>query len=263
MKKIFVTFLVTVIVLGFIGCSSPKESNQLNSLEKIKKSGILTMGLDDSFPPMEFRDDNNNLQGFDIDLGNEIAKKLGVKAEFITTDFNGIILALTTGKFDMVLSTLSITDERKQTIDFSEPYIMEGIIVAIKGGNSTINNLEDLKGKIIACQMGSTSESAGQKISGIKELKKYDKITEAFHDLSIGRIDAVVVDELVGRYYMSKKSGEYEVLKDKLNDEPVGIGFKKEDVELKEAVQKAIEELKKDGTLSKLSIKWFGVDIYK
>lgn len=263
MKKIIVAILAIFMILGFMGCSSQKESKQLNSLEKIKKSGVLTMGLDDSFPPMEFRDDNNNLQGFDIDLGNEIAKKLGVKAEFVTTDFNGIILALTTGKFDIILSTLSITDERKQTIDFSEPYIMEGIIVAKKGSNSEINSLEDLKGKTIACQLGTTSESAAQKIKGIKELKKYDKMTEAFHDLSIGRIDAVVVDELVGRYYMSKKNGEYEVLKGKLNDEPVGIGFKKEDVELKEAVQKAVDELKKDGTLSKLSIKWFGEDIYK
>jgi polar amino acid transport system substrate-binding protein len=262
MKKILSLLLLTIIVLiTAAGCS--KKETSLNTLESIKKAGVMTVGLDDSFPPMGFRDENNNIVGFDIDLGNAIGEKLGVKVEYSATDFSGIIEALKAGKFNIILSTLSITDERKEKILFSDPYVMEGQIVAVKAGNTSITKAADLTGKIVAAQLGSTSEEAAKKLEGLKELKAYDKVTEAFHDLQIGRVDAVVVDELVGRYYISKAPNDYKVLDEKLTDEPVGIGFKKEDTELKDAVQKAFNDLKADGTLSEISNKWFGTDIYK
>ena len=261
MKKTMAIILMIILVGAlFTGCK--KSDTAVNSLEQIKKDGVIKMGLDDSFPPMEFRDEKNNLVGFDIDLGNEIAKKLGVKAEFVTNDFSGIILAMQAGKFNIALTTLSITDERKKTIDFSKPYIMEGQIVVVKNDNTQIKEPSDLEGKTAACQLGSTSEQAVQSVKGLKELKKYDKIPQAFQDLSIGRIDAVVVDEIVGLYYMTQKPNEYKVLEKKLSDEPVGIGFKKEDKDLQAEIQKALDELKEDGTLSKLSVKWFGTDLY-
>lgn len=265
MKKILSIIMLVVLTAAVLaGCGSKsKEDAALNSLDRVKKAGKITIGIDDSFPPMEYRDDKNNLVGFDIDLAQEIGKKLGVTVEHIPTDWNGVIEALKAGKFDMILSTLSITDERKQKILFSDPYIMEGQIIAVKKGNTAIKTSEDLKGKVVACQLGTTGEEAAKKVQGIKEIKPYDKITEAFHDLKIGRIDAVVVDELVGRYYISKSASDYDVLSQKLTDEPVGIGFKKEDKELRDAVQKAVNDLKADGTLSKISLKWFGTDIYK
>lgn len=262
MKKVISLILLSIIVLiTTVGCSK-KETN-LSTLESIKKAGVIKFGTDDSFPPMEYRDEQNNLVGFDVDLGNAIAEKLGVKAEFTTTDFSGIIEALKAKKFDAIMATLSITDERKGKILFSDPYIMEGQIVAVKAGNDAIAKSADLTGKIVAAQLGSTSEQSAKKLQGLKEYKAYDKVTEAFHDLEIGRIDAVVVDELVGRYYISKSPDDYKVLNEKLSDEPVGIGFKKEDTELKDAVQKAINDLKADGSLTKISMKWFGTDIYK
>lgn len=262
MKKLLSLILIAALVITIaVGCT--KEQSNLSTLEKIKSAGVITMGLDDSFPPMEYRDDKNNLVGFDIDLGNAIAEKLGVKAEFVATDFSGIIEALKAGKFDIILSCLSITDERKEMILFSEPYIMEGQIVAVrKEDAASIVVPADLTGKIVAAQLGSTSEQAAKKLEGLKELKSYDKVTEAFHDLAIGRIDAVVVDELVGMYYISSTPDKYSVLSEKLTDEPVGIGFKKGDETLQAAVQKAFDELKADGTLTEISKKWFGIDIY-
>lgn len=262
MKKVLSLLLLTIIVLITAAGCSKKEAN-LSTLESIKKAGVITFGTDDSFPPMEYRDEQNNLIGFDVDLASAIGEKLGVKAKFTTTDFSGITEALKAGKFDAILATLSITDERKEKILFSDPYIMEGQIVAVKAGNAAINKPADLAGKVAATQLGSTSEQAAKKIQGLKEYKAYDKVTEAFHDLEIGRIDAVVVDELVGRYYISKSPQDYKVLDEKLSDEPVGIGFRKEDTELRDAVQKAVNDLKADGTLSKISMKWFGTDIYK
>ena len=261
MKK-FMSILLTVTMAGAILTGCGKKAENVNSLEAVQKAGILTVGLDDSYPPMEFRDSKNELVGFDVDLGNEIGKKLGVKTEYITTDFSGILLALTSSKFNMILSGMSITDERKQSIDFSDTYVMGGQVVAIKQGNASIKSLEDLKGKIVACQLGSTGDTAATAMEGLKEVKKYDKITEAFQELSLDRVDAVIMDAQVGGYYVAKKPGEYEVLKNAISEEPMGIGFKKEDKELKDAIQKALNELKADGTMSKLSVKWFGFDAY-
>ena len=261
MKK-FMSILLTVTMAGAILTGCGKKAENVNSLEAVQKAGILTVGLDYSYPPMEFRDSKNELVGFDVDLGNEIGKKLGVKTEYITTDFSGILLALTSSKFNMILSGMSITDERKQSIDFSDTYVMGGQVVAIKQGNASIKSLEDLKGKIVACQLGSTGDTAATAMEGLKEVKKYDKITEAFQELSLDRVDAVIMDAQVGGYYVAKKPGEYEVLKNAISEEPMGIGFKKEDKELKDAIQKALNELKADGTMSKLSVKWFGFDAY-
>ena len=262
MKKIM-SIILTVTMAGvlLVGCGQKQE--KLNSLAEVQKEGKLTIGLDDSYPPMEFRDSKNDLVGFDVDLGNEVGKKLGVKTEYTSTDFNGILLALTSSKFNIILSAMSITDKRKESIDFSDTYVMGGQVVAVKHGNTSIKKLADLKGKVVACQLGSTGDSAASAIKGLKEVKKYDKITEAFQELSSNRVDAVVMDAQVGGYYVAKKPGEYDVLKDRISEEPIGIGFKKEDKELRVAVQKALNELKSDGTLSKLSQKWFGFDAYK
>lgn len=269
LKKAVVLMLSVIFIAAlFAGCgkssSGQSQAQGGNSLEKIKKAGVLKVGLEDSFPPMEFRDKQNELKGFDIDMANEIGKKLGVKTEFVCTDFNGIILALKSGKFDTIISGLSITDERKKEISFSDPYVMNSQIIVVKNGNTAIKGANDLKGKTVGVGLGTTSESVATKMQGLKEVKKYDKTTEELQDLLIGRIDAVIVDEPVGRYYISEadKKGKYEVLSEKLTKEPMGIGFKNEDKELKDAVQKAINELKKDGTFSKLSVKWFGADIY-
>ncbi|AYD41089.1 amino acid ABC transporter substrate-binding protein [Clostridium fermenticellae] len=273
-KKLMALMFIFIFSAAlFAGCGSSSNSSNSgqsksssdSSLDNIKKAGVIKIGLEDSFPPMEFRNNKNELKGFDIDMANAIGKKLGVKTEFVPTDFNGIILALKTGKFDAIISGLSITDERKKEIAFSEPYLMDSQIIIVKNGNTAIKKADDLKGKTVGVGLGTTSENVAAKMKGLKEVKKYDKTTEELQDLLIGRIDAVVVDEPVGRYYLSAsdKKGKYLVLNDNLTKEPMGIGFKKENKDLQSAVQKAVNELKKEGELSKLSIKWFGTDIYK
>ncbi|MFL0197555.1 ABC transporter substrate-binding protein [Clostridium sp. WILCCON 0269] len=264
-RKAIITLLTIIFTMAlFTGCGTSSDNAQ-NSLEKVKKAGVLKIGLEDSFPPMEFRDSKNVLKGFDVDMANAIGKKLGVKTEFVCTEFNGIVLALKSGKFDAIISGMSITDDRKKQIDFSEPYVMSGQIVVVKDENTTIKSVSDLKGKTVGVELGTTGEESASKLSGLKEVKKYDKATEALQDLGTSRIDAVIIDEPVGRYYMTStgKDKKYKVLDEKLTSEPMGIGFKKGDKELEEAVQNAINELKKDGTMSKISTKWFGEDIYK
>jgi polar amino acid transport system substrate-binding protein len=174
-----------------------------------------------------------------------------------------VILSLKSKKFDIVWSGMSVTAEREKEIAFTKPYIMEKQVVVVKAGNKKITGLKDLGGDtIVGVQLGSTSEEALAKLNKkFKEIKKYDKNTDAFMDLKIGRIDALAVDELVGRYYLSQKPGEYSVLKEELLSEPIGIGIRKEDVALKDMIQKTLDEMFKDGTMKKISIKWFGDDI--
>lgn len=244
--------------------ASVKKNDTLASAlpEKTKTSGKISFGVDDAYPPMEYRDEKNTLVGFDIDFGNAIAKKLGIKSEWVPTVWDGILPSLSAKKFDAILSSLSITDKRKLEIGFSEPYIMGGPIIITKKDNTSIKTSDDLKGKIVGVQLGSTGDNAVSVISGTKEIKKYDKIPQALLDLTSGRIEAVVADDQVGRYYVGLDASKY-LVAGKLNDEPFGIGFRKEDKDLTDVVQKAIDDLKADGTLSKISLKWFKTDIYK
>lgn len=279
MKGILKRFISLLLILVFIvtlsACSSKSEkaANQSNentaantsqqtdnSLERIKKAGKITIGIDDAFPPLEFRDEQNNLVGYDIDLAREAAKRLGVQVEWIPTDWNGVILALNSGKFDIIWSGMSMTKERAQQVDFSPAYLNESQVIVVRGDEESIKTKEDLKGKIVGTQLGSTSEEAAKTLEGIKELKKYSKFTEAFLDLANKRVDAIVVDELVGRYYMSKRPGQFKVLFP-LVKEPVGIAFRKQDKALREALTKVLKEMKDDGTMARISQKWFGEDI--
>lgn len=274
MKKVFSMFIILILSISvFTGCgqsaseskstSSSNTNSKENSLDRVKNAGKIVIGIDDTYPPMEFKDKDNKLVGYDIDMANEIAKKLGVKVEFVPTAWDGIFMALQSKKFDVIHSTVSITDERKKTMIFTEPYIFGGNAIFVKADNTTVNSQDDFKGKIIGCQIGTTAQDVLSKMSGMKEVKKYNGMTEAFLDLKNGRIEAVVSDPQVGDYYIASQKDKFKKIKSLLNEEPIGVAFKKDDTDLRDGYQKAMDDLKKDGTLSKLSEKWFGHDIYK
>jgi len=260
MKK---TGLVVVFALLLAGTAASAVLAADDSWDRVKKTGKLTIGIDDAFPPMEFRNEKNELVGFDIDASRELGRRLGIKIEHIPTVWDTVILSLKAKKFDIVWSGMSITAEREKEIAFTRPYIMEKQVVVVKAGNKKIRSLADVgKDTVVGVQLGSTSEEALAKLDRtFKEIKKYDKNTDAFMDLSIGRIDALAVDELVGRYYLSQKPGQFVVLKEELTSEPIGIGLRKEDVALRNKIQSTLDAMFKDGTMKKISIKWFGDDI--
>jgi polar amino acid transport system substrate-binding protein len=255
-------------VVGFAFClvaflSTHAYAAGDGSWEKVKAKGKLVIGIDDAFPPMEFRNEKNELVGFDIDASRELCKRLGIKVEHVPTAWKGVIMSLKTKKFDIIWSGMSVTEEREKEIAFTKPYIMEKQVIVVKADNKQIKGLKDLGAEtMVGVQLGSTSEEALAKLNKqFKEIKKYDTNTNAFMDLKIGRIDALAVDELVGRYYLSQKPGEYSVLSESLLSEPIGIGLRKEDVSLKNKIQMTLDGMFKDGTMKKISIKWFGDDI--
>jgi polar amino acid transport system substrate-binding protein len=262
MKKAL-SFIAGLLCLALLAGCAAKDTKDA-SLGKIKAKGSFVVGLDDSFPPMGFRGDSGEIVGFDIDLAKEAAKRLGVKVEFKPVDWDGVIMSLDKGDIDVIWNGLTITDERKQKIAFSKVYLENRQIVVVKA-DSKIADKASLAGKNVGLQMGSSSEEALAKdtatAASIKNIRKYSNNTEALLDLAAGRIDAVVVDEVVGRYYISKKPGIYKVLADNFGNETYGVGFRTKDVSFREAIDKALDDMKADGTADAISVTWFGEKI--
>lgn len=226
----------------------------------------IVIGLDDNFPPMGFRNDKNELVGFDIDLAREAGKRLGVEVTFKPIDWNAKEAELNGKRIDVLWNGLTITEERKANILFTKPYLENRQIVIVTD-KSPITAKAQLAGKVVGVQEGSSAVEAIQKdeatAKSIKELKKFGDNVAALMDLSTGRLDALVVDEIVGRYYTAKKPGEYRVLDDNFGTEDYGVGTRKDDTELATKLDKALDDMKADGAAAKISTDWFGKDIVK
>ena len=226
----------------------------------------IVIGLDDNFPPMGFRDDKGELVGFDIDLAREAGKRIGVEVSFKPIDWNAKEAELNGKRVDVLWNGLTITEERKANILFTTPYLENHQIIVVTE-KSPIKTKAQLAGKVVGVQDGSSAVEAIEKdaaaAKAIKELKKFGDNVTALMDLSAGRLDALVVDEVVGRYYTAKKPGEYRVLEENFGTEDYGVGTRKDDTELMAKLQKAMDEMKADGAAATISTKWFGKDIVK
>lgn len=265
MKKRLVFLVIAIFTLGVLisGCGKKEQATD-NSWKEIQQKGKFVLGLDDSFPPMGFKDDKGQIVGFDIDMAQEAAKRMGVKVELKPVQWDGVLLSLNNKDIDVIWNGLTITDKRKQQIAFSKVYLQNKQII-VTNNDSNIKTKKDLAGKKVGLQLGSSSETAlnadSTTTKSIKEIKKYSNNTEALMDLKTGRIDAVVVDEVVGRYYISKKPGQYKVADEDFGKEDYGVGIRKSDVSFKNELDKTLDAMKADGTADKISQKWFGKDI--
>ena len=262
MKKIFALCMMLVLaVTALAGCGS-------NSAQK-EESKKIVVGLDDSFPPMGFKDEKNEIVGFDIDLAKEVAKRLGREVEFKAIDWNSKEAELKSGRVDILWNGLDITDKRKENMLFSEPYMDNRQIGFVaKNGKVTVAGEADLAGKTIGTQSGGTTEeyfeNKPELKASMKEVKYYPDYINAFMDLENGRLDAVVGDEIIGRYYISKHPDEIQAIDTVIGTvSQFGIAFRKDDQKLRDEVQKVFDEMKADGTVAKISEKWFAKDITK
>jgi len=229
------------------------------SLERVKKAGKFIVGIDDTFAPFGFKDKKGVIVGFDIDLANEVAKRMGVKAEFKSCDWDGIILELKAGKIDMVWNGMTITPARAAQVSFSKAYHNDGQVIFSRKEKQYLSSGE-LKGKVVGVQLGSTGATAVESnpiAKEFKELRKYGTNAEALLDLEAGRLDAVVMDESAGRYHNAKKNLLVYSVESFANEED-GIAFRKEDVSLREEVDKHMDAMKADGTFKAIEAKWLG-----
>ena len=236
LKNLLLAGLAVVSLVAFAGCGS---NTSTGSQELPKK---VVVGLDDSFPPMGFRDENNQIVGFDIDLAKEAAKRAGMEVGAL---WNG----------------LTITEERKKNILFSDPYMQDKELIVVRADNNSINGKADLAGKTVGVQTASAGETALKNDAdskNIKEVKTYDDYVAAFNDLALGRIDAVVADGVVARYTLTKKPELRIVEGTDYGADIFAIGFRTDDKALADKFNQILIEMKKDGTADKIAEKWFG-----
>ena len=225
----------------------------------------LIIGLDDTFAPMGFRDENGDLVGFDVELAQAVAEELGVEIEFQPIDWSMKETELNNGNVDLLWNGYSITEERKEQVLFSKPYLNNRQIVVVMA-DSDIQSLADLNGKVVAAQAESSAVTAIDSMPEIRdtfqELATFETNNDCLMDLEAGRSDAVVADEVLVRYYISQKGEEnYRILEEDFGDEEYGIGARKDDTALIEGINAALTILKENGKGGEISTKWFGEDI--
>ncbi len=255
--------LVTILVAALCVCLFAGTAlAEDNSWKAVKDKGVLVIGLDDAFPPMGFRKDDGTLVGFDIDAAEEAGKRLGIKIKWQPTAWDGVILSLDAKKFDAIWNGMTITDERAEKVLFTKPYIMDGQIAVVAINNKDLKSFDDLAGKQVGVQKGSSAVEAAKELpKAPADIREYESNPKAFLDLDSGRLDAVVVDNISGRYYMSTAPGKYRALPGYITKEPFGVAFRKGDKALEAKMQETIDAMVADGTMGKISRKWFGEDI--
>lgn len=258
---------VALVSLGaLLSACSKQEPAPAAATPAPAAAAKIVVGLDDNFPPMGFRNEKNELVGFDIDMAREAAKRLGVEVDFKPIDWSAKEAELSGKRVDALWNGLTITEERKQNIAFTAPY-MENHQIIVVAAQSPIKTKADLAGKTVGAQDGSSAVDAVKKDDAVfktfKEFKVFGDNVTALMDLSTGRLDAVVVDEVVGRYYVAKKPQDYVVLEAHFGTEDYGVGVRKEDTELQAKLDKVLAEMKKDGAAAKIAEQWFGKNIIK
>ncbi|WP_195263338.1 amino acid ABC transporter substrate-binding protein [Clostridium sp. 1001275B_160808_H3] len=261
LKRLLISSLLGVMALALVSCGEKKVENSMDKEE-------LVLGFDDTFVPMGFKDDNGEYTGFDIELAKEISKKLNKKIIFQPIDWSMKETELNNGNIDFIWNGYSVTEERKEKVAFSKEYLNNRQVI-ITLANSKINSKKDLKNAVVAAQNQSSAvdaiESDGEDIvNSFKDGKivTFETNNEALMDLEAGRVDAVVADEILAKYYINQRGAEkYKVLKEDFGKESYAVGMRKDDNELVEAFNNAFDELVNEGKAGDISEKWFGEDI--
>ena len=228
----------------------------------------LIIGVDDTFAPMGFIDENGDLAGFDIDMANAVGEKLGIPVEFQTIEWTMKEQELNQGNIDLIWNGYSITDERKEEVLFTNPYLdNEQVVVTM--ADSGMETLDDLACKVVAAQENSSAVDAidahPDLAATFADRPEFATNDMAIMDMEAGRSDAVIADSVLLNYVISHKDdpSQYRILDENLGTEEYGVGCRKEDTALCDAINQAFEELKADGTAAEISEKWFGEDIVK
>ena len=248
-----------------LGASLLGQAVAGEQLQTIKDKGVINIGLEGTYPPFSFVDESGKLSGFEVELSEALAKELGVKAKIQPTKWDGILAALESKRLDAVVNQVTISEERKKKYDFSEPYTVSGIqalVLKKKLEALKINGAADLAGKKVGVGLGTNYEQWVKQEVPKADVRTYEDDPSKFQDLRVGRIDAILIDRLAALEY-AKKAQDTAVTGEAFSRQESGIALRKGEPELLDAINKALDKLRAEGTLAKLSEKYFGADVTK
>ena len=280
MKKRFVSAaLAAVMALSMTACGSSNSAAETTAADteaaesqaeettaeeaKTTDGGTLIVGFDQDFPPMGFVGDDGEYTGFDLELAQEVAKRLGLEYKAQPIAWDSKDMELESGNIDCIWNGFTMTG-REDDYTWTEPY-MANQQVFVVANDSDINSQADLAGKIVEVQADSSAEAALKEAPELtatfKELLTTADYNTAFMDLEQGAVDAIAMDVIVAGYQIQQRNADFKILDDSLSEEEYGLGFKKGNTELRDKVQSTLEEMAEDGTLQEVSEKWFSKDV--
>ena len=257
-RNLLVGSLGLALSAGLIGQAVAGEQ-----LQQIKDKGVINVGLEGTYPPFSFVDADGKLAGFEVEFSEALAKELGVKVKLQPTKWDGILAALESKRLDAVINQVTISEERKKKYDFSEPYTVSGIqalVLTKKAAELNIKSAADLSGKKVGVGLGTNYEQWVKANVPTADVRTYEDDPTKFQELRVGRIDAILIDRLAALEY-AKKAKDTTAAGEAFSRQEAGIALRKGEPELLAAVNKAIDKLRADGTLKKLSEKYFSADV--
>lgn len=274
-KRLAAVLTAGLLLISASGCGlvNSAKSSADKSWDKVKSAGQLVLGFDKAFPPMGYIDTKTGeTVGFDIDMATEACKRLGIKVKFQPINWDNKQAEIDNGNVDCLWNGFSKTPARAESFNLSIPYMKNNQVILVKT-SSTYKGLDSLSGKTIGVQSDSSAESALNDTKNavfresLKQVVKIDDYSKAVLEIQNGTIDAIAIDEVVARYYLTSNPGAYRILQDKdakdasLAVEDYVVGFRKNDNALKQQVEGVLKEMSKDGAATKISQKWFGKDV--
>ena len=249
-----------VFILVVFLCSFTTGTVLAEDLAKVKTKGEIKMAMSGQYPPFNFVDDKNHLTGFDVEIGQAVAKRIGIKATPLSTAWDGIIAGLLANKYELICGSMAITEERLKSIDFSDPYYRSGAQLFVKKG-SPIKSVADLRGKKVGVTLGTTYEKwVRANISGA-DVRTYKGVPDMILEVGYGRIEGFITDKIVGALAIKKKGVPISLAGDLLYEEKMGIALRQNNPALKAAINDGLAAIKKDGTYRTISMKWLGIDV--
>ena len=266
MKKRFLAAVIAATTVLLCACGSGSASNASGNgadhLAKIKSAGKIVVGLEGDWQPFSYHDDNDKLVGYDVEVAKNIAKKLGVKADIQEGPWDGLFAGMDSGRYDIVVNGVDVTEEREKKYDFSDPYAYDHTVLIVKKGNTDIKSFDDLKGKTTANSIGSTYQEIGEQYGAT--VKGVDTLVETLQMVKNGQVDATInASTSFGDYMKYNPDDPLEIAATAEEATAYAIPMEKGEVNatLKEAINKALKEMRDDGTLKQLSEKYFGADL--
>jgi polar amino acid transport system substrate-binding protein len=254
MKRLMLALLILLTGCLWLTMAAAED------LAKVKEKGEIRMAMSGQYPPFNFVDENNKLTGFDVEIGGEVAKRIGVEGKPLSTAWDGIIAGLLANKYELICGSMAITDERLKSIDFTDPYYRSGAQLFVKGG-SPVTSVKDLDGKKIGVTLGTTYEKWVRENMAGADVRTYKGVPDMILEITTGRIDGFITDKIVGALAIKEKGVPIALAGDLLYEEKMGIALRQGNPELKAAMNAALEDMKKDGTYKTISMKWLGIDV--